>query len=194
MTRSARLLPALALLTILSVPSWAAPVEVAGIPNFHQVNDLVFRGAQPTDEAWPGLARLGVRTVVDLRRESEHSLAAESLAVEAAGMRYVSIPMNGFDVPRADQIAQVIDVLDSGTPVFVHCKLGCDRTGTVIAAYRIAHDGWDNTKALDEALTYGMHWYSGGLKRFIRDYQLAAKHEADPAAGPLPAAPQATQR
>ena len=164
MTRSVRLVPALALIAMLAAPSWAAPVEVVGIPNFHQVNDLVFRGAQPTEEAWPGLARLGVRTVVDLRRESEHSLAAESLAVQAAGMRYVSIPMNGFDVPRTDQITQVIDVLNAGTPVFVHCKLGCDRTGAVIAAYRIEHDGWDNSRALDEALTCGMHWYSGGMK------------------------------
>ena len=50
-------------------------VEVPGIPNFHQVNDHVFRGGQPAAEAWPSLAKLGVKTVIDLRREDEHSTA-----------------------------------------------------------------------------------------------------------------------
>ena len=185
MTHTSRFIPALALLAILSAPSWAAPVEVVGIPNFRQVNDRVFRGAQPSDEAWPGLAKLGVRTVVDLRRASEHSLAAESLAVAAAGMRYVSFPMNGFETPQADQMAKVVEILSSDAPIFVHCKLGKDRTGTVIAAYRIAHEGWENEKALDEALTCGMHWYSGGMKRFISGYQATPR----PVAGPTAAAP-----
>ena len=190
MTHSSRFVSALALLAIVSAPSWAAPVEVVGIPNFRQVNDRVFRGAQPSDEAWPGLAKLGVKTVVDLRRSSEHSLAAESLAVTAAGMRYVSFPMNGFDTPQADQIAKVVEILSSDAPVFVHCKLGKDRTGTVIAAYRIVHEGWDNDKALSEALSCGMHWYSGGMKRFISDYQATPKPEVGPAAA-APAEPQA---
>jgi len=185
-----RLIPTLALAAILSAPSLAATVEVPGIPNFHQVNDVVFRGAQPTDDAWAGLASLGVKTVIDLRRESEHSIAAEEHAVEAAGMRYVSVPMNGFDTPQADQIAQILGILNSGQPVFVHCKLGKDRTGTVIAAYRIAHDGWTCDKALDEALTCGMHWYSGGMKRFIQSYQPPAKSAVDAAALAQPAATQ----
>jgi protein tyrosine/serine phosphatase len=100
--------------------------------------------------------------------------------------------MNGFDTPQPDQIAQVLQLLNSGQRVFVHCKLGKDRTGTVIAAYRIAHDGWTSDKALDEALTFGMHWYSGGMKRFIQGYQPPAKSVADAVAAPL-AQPAAAQ-
>jgi protein tyrosine phosphatase (PTP) superfamily phosphohydrolase (DUF442 family) len=196
MKHTSRFVPALALLAILSAPSWAAPVEVVGIPSFYQVNDHVYRGAQPSDEAWPGLAQLGVKTVVDLRRPSEHSLAAESLAVNAAGMRYVSFPMNGFETPQPDEMAKVIEILSSDAPVFIHCKLGKDRTGAVIAAYRIAHEGWGNEKALDEALSCGMHWYSGGMKRFILGYQAAPKpvgSVADPLAGPSAEQGSATQ-
>ena len=50
--------------------------ESAAIPNFHQVNQHVYRGGQPGPGAWQNLAKMGVKTVVDLRREDEHSTAA----------------------------------------------------------------------------------------------------------------------
>ncbi len=144
-----------------------------GIRNFHQVNSHIYRGGQPAGEAWRGLAGLGVKTVIDLRRESEggHSLAAEARAVKAAGMRYVSVPMNGVVAPDDADIAKILGILNSGEPVFVHCKEGKDRTGTVIACYRIAHDRWKNDKALREAKSYGMHWVEFGMKSYIQDFR-----------------------
>jgi len=146
-------------------------VEVPGIPNFHQVNDHVFRGGQPAADAWPSLAKLGVRTVVDLRREDEHSTAAEAGAVAAAGMKYVNVPMKGVVAPANGQIEQVLALLKSQDPVFVHCKRGSDRTGTVIACYRIAHDRWDRKQALHEAKSFGMAWDQLGLKHYVMMFQ-----------------------
>ena len=56
------------------------------------------------------------------------------------------------------QIEQVLALLNSQEPVFVHCHRGSDRTGTVIACYRIAHDRWDQKQALQggQVLWYGM--------------------------------------
>src|SRR4051794_31653794 len=91
-----RLLPAL-LLFLSAIPAWAGAIKAAGVPNLYQVNEQVYRGAQPSTAGWRSLADLGIRVVVDLRRENEaggHSIAAEARTVEAAGMRYVSIPMN----------------------------------------------------------------------------------------------------
>jgi protein tyrosine/serine phosphatase len=102
-----------------------------------------------------------VKTVIDLRREGEdgeHSIRAEAKAVETAGMRYVSVPMNGIVAPTHEQIARIMAVLDSNEPVFVHCKKGKDRTGTVVACYRIARDRWTNQKAMAEAKSHGLHW------------------------------------
>src|SRR5690349_5097352 len=161
-------------LAVLSIPAWAAntsAVEAAGIPNFHQVNEHIYRGGQPTDEGWTSLANLGVKTVIDLRREDEHSGGAEKQAVEAAGMRYVNVPMNGIVAPEEEDVAKVLAVLDSNQPVFVHCKEGKDRTGTVIAVYRMGHDGWQNRAALKEAESYGMHWFEVGMKQYIKNYQ-----------------------
>jgi protein tyrosine/serine phosphatase len=135
------------------------------------VNDQIYRGGQPTTAAFSELAKLGVKTVVDLRQDHEHSKAAEARTVEALGMRYVSVPMNGFDTPEKAKVEKVVSILSSGEPVFVHCAQGRDRTGTVVAAYRIAQHRWTGSQALDEAKTCGMHWYMRGMMRFIASYQ-----------------------
>jgi tyrosine-protein phosphatase SIW14 len=170
-----------AMALVLSLPASPAHVEtpgkvpsiaaVPGIPNFHQVNDHVLRGGQPAAEAWPNLARLGVKIVIDLRREDEHSTAAEAQAVAAAGMNYVNVPMKGVVEPTNEQIAKVLTLLNSQDLVFVHCKRGADRTGAVIACYRIAHDQWARKQALNEAKSLGMAWDQMGLKHYVMKFQ-----------------------
>jgi uncharacterized protein (TIGR01244 family) len=156
-------------LAVIAVPVFAS--DPVGVGNFHKVNDRVYRGAQPTPEGFRNLAELGIKTVIDLRGD-EHSIADEKQWVEAAGMKYVSVPMKGMQTPGADQIAAALKILndDSAGPVFVHCKRGADRTGAVIACYRIGHDHWDSARALDEATNYGMSWYQLQIRRFVARY------------------------
>jgi protein tyrosine/serine phosphatase len=52
-------------------------------------------------------------------------------------------------------------------PVFIHCQHGCDRTGTVIACYRIKHDKWPTEKAFKEAMLHGFSWLERGMKRSV---------------------------
>lgn len=180
-------------LGLLSFPAWAARVEAPGIPNFQQVNDHIFRGGQPSDEGWQSLSKLGVKTVIDLRREGEgdHSTEAEAQAVQSTGMRYIHVPMEGIVAPADEDVAKVLSVFQSTEPVFVHCKEGKDRTGTVVACYRIAHDGWQNQKAMDEAKRYGIHWFEVGMKSYIVKFQPPAVREArGPALQPVAAAHQ----
>jgi protein tyrosine/serine phosphatase len=109
--------------------------------------------------------------VVDLRRTDEHSTAEEAKAVEAAGMKYINIPMKGVVAPTEAQITQAMTLLlNSPDPIFVHCKRGSDRTGTVIACYRMYHDKWNNKQALSEAKSLGMSWTQFGLKGYIKSY------------------------
>jgi tyrosine-protein phosphatase SIW14 len=165
----------------------AAAPEAPGVPNFHQVNDHLFRGAQPLPEGFKSLAKLGIGTVIDLR--AEHSSAVEAEAVKAAGMRYVSVPMNGFHAPSNEQITKILGLIDSITdgPVFIHCRRGADRTGTVIACYRIKHDHWAGDKAVAEAESFGMSFTEVGMKHYIRGF----RPPQEPGEGPknLPPAP-----
>ncbi len=143
---------------------------IPGVPNFHQVDDHLYRGAQPTSEGFQNLAKLGVKTVIDLREPGDRE-RTEERTVTADGMRYIHIAMNGYHAPSNDQIAQLLEILsrDSG-PVFIHCKRGADRTGTVVACYRIARENWPNDKALAEAKQYGMSWTESSMQDFVRRF------------------------
>ena len=191
--RLVRVIP-LVLAVTLSVPAFSTEPMIQAIPNFHQVNACVYRGGQPTALAWPRLSDLGIKTVIDLCRDGENSGADEARAVEAAGMRYVRFPMDGFATPTPAQIANVLRLVEAGDTVFVHCKRGMDRTGTVVAAYRIAHEHWSNRQALDEAESFGMHWYSSGMKRFILAYRAPVPAPAAAATDSVPAVPVEPRR
>jgi len=143
------------------------------VPNLQIVNDQILRGGQPSDDGFKNLAKRGVKTVVDLRWTDEHSIAHEKQVVEADGMRFVSIPMKGIGAPTQEQVSKALSVLqESGNwPVFIHCRRGSDRTGTVLACYRIAHDHWKNQKALEEAQTYGLSSFERAMRSFIQHFQ-----------------------
>jgi tyrosine-protein phosphatase SIW14 len=168
-------------LATLAIPVFAGS-SAPGIQNFHQVDSHVYRGAQPTKEGFKYLAKVGVKTVIDLREADGRSLE-EAAMVTAAGMKYVNIPMTGLTPPTQAEITRILDILENDVAgaVFVHCKRGADRTGAVIASYRIDHDGWDNARALSEAKAQGMGLFQLPRQEYIRTFQ-ALKIEAKAAA------------
>jgi uncharacterized protein (TIGR01244 family) len=141
------------------------------LPNFHQVNGQLFRGAQPKKNGFKRLADLGIKTIVNLRADDGLSRIEEREA-RAAGMRYFSVPLKETGRPTKAQVRRAVAILETpeNQPVFVHCRLGADRTGLIIAVYRIAHDGWTSERAKAEAKHYGMHLWKLGMKRYIHDF------------------------
>ena len=148
----------------------SAPTS-ANLPNFHQVNDTLYRGGQPKDDGFAELKKLSIATVIDLRDNDDNALK-EKAVVEKAGMRFVNFPLGNWSRPDIKDIEKILAGINASAnqPVFVHCKRGSDRTGTVIAVYRISHDGWDAKRASDEAKTFGIGWWEFGMKDFINDY------------------------
>jgi tyrosine-protein phosphatase SIW14 len=109
---------------------------------------------------------------VDLREPGQPTEAERRLA-EKLGIKYINVPLNGFGAPKPDEMKRILSLIsadDAGT-VFVHCRRGKDRTGTVIACYRIEHDGWDNEKAAAEADRYGMSRLERGMRAFVLKFK-----------------------
>jgi protein tyrosine/serine phosphatase len=143
---------------------------IEGIANFDQINDHLYRGAQPNRVGLQYLHKLGVGAIVNLRMDDDAWVAEEAEA-KALGMNYYNVPMNSFRHMTMQNVTNVLSIIEnSKTPVFIHCKVGCDRTGTVIACYRIQHDGWDSAKALSEARTYGMNRREIFMKYLVRQF------------------------
>jgi tyrosine-protein phosphatase SIW14 len=136
----------------LSERSFAQKLFLNGVPNFGGISPTLFRGAQPSQEGFDGLAKMGVDIVINLRGDQGN----EQEQVTKLGMRYVSIPSQCSHMTD-DGVAKFLSILrqNPDKKIFVHCQFGVDRTGMMIAAYRIAEQGWTAEESRREMEAFG---------------------------------------
>ena len=141
----------------------------AALPNLGRVTDTLYRGAQPSPAGFGALQQMGVAIVVNFREEPGET-AIEERDVESMGMRYVNIPWSGRDNPSNAQIAQFLDLLRANpqTKIFVRCLRGADRTGTMVASYRIAVQHQPVGQAVSEMHQFHYdHFWLPQLQRYV---------------------------
>ena len=131
-----------------------------GIPNLARVVPGIYRGGQPDASGWVWLCSQGVTNVIKLNEESEGSDAE----CERLGMvlhRYpISISEQTVGKPPAFKLRGAVANIKPGT--FLHCSHGQDRTGLVIAAWRVSQ-GWSKETAHTEMILHGFHPLLRGL-------------------------------
>ena len=149
------------------------------LPNFHQVNENLYRGAQPRRGGLKKLSGLGIKTVINLRGAGEET-RDEQAEAETAGLSYFNIPMSGLGRPTDAQVERALAVIDNreNWPVFVHCQRGADRTGVIIAVYRILRDQWTEEQAIAEAKRFGMARIQFRKRDYISDYYKRRRRDA----------------
>ncbi len=150
----------------------AEKLDIPGIANAGRVNPLLYRGAQPHPAGYDELQRMGISIVIDLHNRGDESLE-ERRAVESRGMRYVSIPASSYSGPTLDQIAEFLTLLrDSpARKIFVHCKHGADRSGVIIAAFRMMQEHWTPDQAMAEMLSFHFHrFWLPAMSHTVRDF------------------------
>ncbi len=127
--------------------------KIKGIANFGEVTPTLFRGGQPNVHGFDALAKMGVDIVVDTRGERAKS---EGKVVQHLGMQYVSLPWH-CPFPHDETFVKFLKLVKENPhkKIFVHCRLGDDRTGMMIAAYRMAAEGWSADEALREMQIFG---------------------------------------
>jgi protein tyrosine phosphatase (PTP) superfamily phosphohydrolase (DUF442 family) len=131
------------------------PIIPKFIPNFAQITPTLYRGGQPKKGGFEELAKMGINIVVDLRGDRDK----EREIVTGLGMQYV--PMHWqCSFPRDQTFAKFLQLLrdNPGKKVFVHCRLGDDRTAMMIAAYRMVEQHWSPEQALEEMQMHGFNF------------------------------------
>jgi protein tyrosine/serine phosphatase len=145
----------------------AERITLPGISNAAHVSGTIYRGAQPRPEAFTELRKFGVEVVVDFR-DTREDIRSEKVRVEAQDMKFVSIPWNAWHDPSRETVVAFFAVLhdNSGKKIFVHCNRGADRTGVMVALYRIAYDHWTPDQAVAEMSAF--HYWSHLLPHLAR--------------------------
>jgi tyrosine-protein phosphatase SIW14 len=148
-------------------------VHVAGIPNAGKISDQLYRGAQPRAGGLEQLRKLGVTTIVDLRGEDPGTRDSEQKEAERLGMEFISIPISGWNPPTREDVGRFLALFrgDPSKKVFVHCRLGEDRTGVFVATYRMAQQSWPVEQAIHEMDFFGFNrlWHPAMLT-YVRNF------------------------
>jgi len=134
---------------------YAQPVAAVKLENFHQVDDKVYRSAQPDKEAFKELYKFGIRYDLNLRQwhDDEDELANTPI-------KNYHIKINTSKMTYEQLVKAVSYLAHTDAKTLVHCLHGSDRTGTVIAGYRIAVQGWSKEKAIDEFVNGGFGYHA----------------------------------
>ena len=165
-----------ALLT--GLPSSSMPAAPAGcandlgspIPNFCVVTpDVLWRGAKPAQDGAAWLIQRGVRTIVNLellhddRRVFGEARLASAGRHEAGYFRISDWEPNAVIAPALldDHVAHFLAVVDhQPKPVYVHCRSGQNRTGVMVAAYRVIVEVASADAAIEEMGRYQGIWFN----------------------------------
>lgn len=157
-------------------PQWATPVAAAGVPNLFRVTPRLYRSAQPDAEGFQSLQTMGIKTVINLRRRIDDAPLAEG-----TGLTTLHIKIKTRHVTENHGAAIVLalralrDAQHKG-PVLVHCTHGADRTGMIIALWRMLDQDWPRADAITEMRQggYGFHEVWANIPHCLEQVDLAA--------------------
>lgn len=149
--------------------TWAQSLPDSKIGNFYKVTDGIYRGDRPTPDDLKDLQNRGIKTLLDL----EYFYTDRYNITESkTNFKFLHIRMNPWDIDDAD-IVTALDVLTdkNNYPIYVHCQHGSDRTGVVIAMYRIVVQGWTKEAAIAEMKGggYGFHIIWENIPEYIQN-------------------------
>ena len=165
----------------------AVALNLPGLPNAYRVSRDLYRGAQPEPEGFRALERLGVKTVVNLRLVHSDRDEIEQSGVGKDAFQYEHIRMEAWDADE-NEIVEVLRIVTDKTkaPVFIHCQHGADRTGTIVAAYRIVVQGWSKEEAISEMRDgpFGFHEIWTGLPKFLKEMDVERLRSKVEGSGP----------
>ncbi|MCB8563625.1 dual specificity protein phosphatase family protein [Fusobacterium ulcerans] len=149
---------------------WAIPIKVQGADNFYKVSETLFRSEQPTEDGMKNIEAFGIGTVISLRsRQKDVELAKNT------ELNLIHVSMRAWN-PKYEDAVKVMYFLNPNNPetnkkpILIHCYHGADRTGMMVALYRMVYQNWEREEALDEMLNggYGYHSMWKDIVAFIK--------------------------
>lgn len=150
--------------------AWARPVASEHTKNLYQVDDRLYRSAQPDAAGMDELYAMGIRQVINLRQ-----FHADDDEATGVALTLHRIPMDAGAIHDAEIIRALRVIRDADAPVLVHCWHGSDRTGTVVALYRMLFQGWSRQAAIDEMVNggFGYHGIYSNIIRYLNQVNLS---------------------
>jgi len=151
---------------------WATAVDGTCVKNLYRIEDGLYRGAQPSAAGFKELCGLGVKAILDVAGG-----AGDDALVARDSVKLFHVPMHAWGL-RDDRVLEALRIMadPANRPLMIHCQHGADRTGALVALYRVVVQGWTKEKAVLEMNQGGYH--HSALWRNLDDYVMKADVEA----------------
>lgn len=125
--------------------------------NLYQISDFLYRSEQPLKQQGQTLHQLGINTIISLR--SRNKTVQE---FQDQSFNIIHVPIHTWAIDREDVLATMQALKQAqqqNHKVLIHCYHGSDRTGTMVAMYRIFFENWSIDDAVQEMKygSYGFH-------------------------------------
>ncbi len=142
---------------------WSQKIELQGFSNIYKIDEYVYRSEQPHSNEMGALSHYGIKTVLNLRKTRNDNREANGTTLSLQ-----HVPINTWRMSYDDLVKSMVLLQRAEKPVLVHCLHGSDRTGCIIAAYRIVNNDWTKEEAIKELIEggYGYHekWFPNIIK------------------------------
>jgi len=151
-------------------PKWAIKVNNISLNNMYWIDEGIYRSEQPSGKEFPELENFGIKEVLNLR--SHHTDDSEA---EGTNIKLHQVKMNAHKTSLR-KIVQALKIIQNREgPILIHCQHGSDRTGLVVAMYRIVFQNWTKEEAIEELKNggYGYHSIYFNIIRFINNADIS---------------------
>lgn len=142
---------------------WAKKIEVTSLGNLYQVDSFLYRSEQPSKIGMKELEQLGIKTIINVR-----NIRNDHAEIRNTNMTSLQKRMNTWTISYDEVVAVLQLIKNAQKPVLVHCKHGADRTGAVVACYRIGFQNWTKEQAIDEFQHGGYGYHADAFPNILR--------------------------
>lgn len=135
--------------------------------NFHQVSPEIYRSAQPDAAQMQGIEQQGIKTVLSLRQWNDDDSQAKGTHLVLR-----RVPINAAVINDDKVVSALREIRFAQKPLLVHCWHGSDRTGLVVAMYRLVFEQASKSDVLAELRQpqFGNHEnYRLNIARYINN-------------------------
>ena len=151
-----------------ALPSCESPLDPAVKNACIVTPQALWRGAKPDAVAAAKLIALGVKTIVNLEWLHDDRPSFQNAVVPPIGRREIDYfrvrdwePLVAIAPGLVDEhVAHFLAITRTqAKPIYVHCRSGKNRTGVMVAAYRV-FNGASIEDAIAEMERYGGEWFA----------------------------------
>jgi tyrosine-protein phosphatase SIW14 len=144
---------------------WAKKLDSTGLHNLYKLNDSIYRSEQPDSASFANLKKIGIKSILNITTQQNDTAVSGN-----QNFNYYFVQMNAESFSNSDIIQALAVIRDAPKPILIHCRHGSDRTGVVMAMYRIIYENRSKQEALDELRNggYGFNTIFVNIPKYIK--------------------------